>query len=155
MDEKMSELAGALIGLVRATDGNMKSIEQVKEILIEGLFAMSGCLEEVELETVIEDLHAGKAELVPGCMVCGAPCGRTDDYDIHKMYEDPEEIRLFKKRILHALKEDVRSLYVEKGKDDSDPEKLMNWSRALFAIGERWGSGELKTVLDQLLPTEK
>ena len=55
MDDKILELTGALIGLVRATDGNMKSIERVKEILTEGLFAMSGCMETLD-ETALKQM---------------------------------------------------------------------------------------------------
>ena len=153
MDDKILELTGALIGLVRATDGKMKSIERVKEILTEGLFAVSGCMEtldETALNQVIERVHEGKAELVPGCIVCGAPCGRTDDYDMKKLQTDAEDIQKLKLKIKDALLISVKEVYIE-GKDEPvDSAKLLNWSRALFSIGESWGLGELETVLKEL-----
>lgn len=150
MDDKMLELTGALIGVVRATDGNIRSIQRVKEILTEGLFVLSGCVEE-DLEKMIEKLHDAKAKLVPGCMVCGAPCGRTDDYDMKKLAEESEEIRGIKLKVEEALKTSVRRLYNEQGNAECDPDKLMIWCRALFAIGESWDVSEFEKCITNVL----
>ena len=84
--ETCSRLVGALIGLVRATDGMMHVTDDTNNIIIEGLHMSDIALgiSDADMEAMIARAHADKHTIVPDCSVCGAPCGRTADYDWEK-----------------------------------------------------------------------
>ena len=78
------QLAGALVGLARASEGKTYALTEATFRLIcqalaatvserTGLRALQGLTEEVHLE---------KQRLAPDCAVCASPCGRTADCDI-------------------------------------------------------------------------
>ena len=88
--EAGSRLVGALIGLVRATDGAVHMTDDTYDIIIEGLHTSDislGC-SDADIEKMITKAHADKHAIVPDCSVCGAPCGRTADYDWESVYRE-------------------------------------------------------------------
>ena len=88
--ETGSRLVGALIGLVRATDGMMHVTDDTNNIIIEGLHMSDIALgiSDADMEAMIARAHADKHTIVPDCSVCGAPCGRTADYDWESVYRE-------------------------------------------------------------------
>lgn len=92
---------GALIGLARATDGSEHLINADATGLIINAFRSEGTEAEL-LRRIAEE----KAKMVPNCLTCANPCGRTSDYDVSRLQLEPPEIRAEKERILallHAL----------------------------------------------------
>ena len=77
------ELTGALIGLARATESN-PATQNTYQTIIEGLFTTitNVSFDDAAIIRQIEKTNAAKVELVPGCGSCGAPCGKTEDYDM-------------------------------------------------------------------------
>ena len=88
--ETGSRLVGALIGLVRATDGMMHVTDDTNNIIIEGLHMSDIALgiSDADMKAMIARVHADKHTIVPDCSVCGAPCGRTADYDWESVYRE-------------------------------------------------------------------
>ena len=148
-----SSLVGALIGLVRATDGASHVTDDTYNIIIEGLHISDIALNipEFEIKAMTDKAHADKHRLVPDCSVCTAPCGRTDDYDWESVYEAAtakEEIAESKIEILAALQTLTHDVKKGQGKNDKDTLFLM--CRAVFSLGEQWTAGELRAVLAEL-----
>ena len=72
------ELIGALIGLARATDSQQPK-ESTHKAVIEGLFTTltNVNFNEETIQSQIEAVIKEKAALLPGCISCGSPCGRS------------------------------------------------------------------------------
>ena len=96
------ELTGALIGLARAVCGGSEPAESAYRIVIEGLFAAvtNVSFDDSALRRLLDEAHREKSRLVPGCGECAVPCGRTNDYDMRKLWEADEDIRSLKSLIL-------------------------------------------------------
>lgn len=79
------QLIGALIGLSRATEGNVnRPTEETDRAFIKGMQMCSpGCEESFQhIHNQIEAIHEEKWKLVPRCLECASPCGRNNDFDI-------------------------------------------------------------------------
>ena len=161
--ETGSRLAGALIGLVRATDGMMHVTDDTNNIIIEGLHMSDIALgiSDADMEAMIARAHADKHTIVPDCSVCGAPCGRTADYDWESVYREerteneegnsdgnvaePSVISVVRIDILQKISNRVIS-----GEINADDEVNFSVCRAVFALGENWSDGELERVEREL-----
>ena len=99
------ELTGALIGLARACR-DVPVTGRTSRIILEGLFTTvtNVSFDDDAIIRQIEKTHAAKEELVPGCGSCGAPCGKTEDYDMQQLWNDNEDIRSLKSLILFGLR---------------------------------------------------
>lgn len=162
--EAGSRLVGALIGLVRATDGAVHMTDDTHNIIIEGLHTsdiLLGC-SDADIEKMITKAHADKHAIVPDCSVCGAPCGRTADYDWESVYRENDSnyaepgddktecqnVSDAKIRILASLQSIAhRVVFRELAAGD---DITFNLCRAVFALGENWSSEELETVWSEL-----
>lgn len=79
------QLIGALIGLARATDGNVNRPTEETDMAF--LIGMQKCLPHwdescQQIRNQIEVIHKEKWKLVPRCLECASPCGRNNDCDI-------------------------------------------------------------------------
>ena len=140
------QLTGALIGLAHAADTNPPT-ESTHRVVIEGLFTTLTNVNFNE-ETVlkkIEAVHREKAALTPGCCGCASPCGRTEDYDMEKLWEDNEDIRSLKSLILFGMKGMAAYAYHAMVLGYSDEEVNRFFYEGLFAVGE-------DLSMEQLLP---
>ena len=45
-------------------------------------------ISDADMKAMIARVHADKHTIVPECSVCGAPCGRTADYDWESVYRE-------------------------------------------------------------------
>lgn len=137
MNEKRDELIGALIGMARAADGNwFLTADSSWEVMRGGLLATTD-----QLEDWIEKVRAEKFRMVPNCASCAAPCGRTSEYDMKKLWEADEEIRQIKTVLLLS----IRGLAVLAEEADEDLRKF--FFRVMFILGEDWSKDELQQVL--------
>ena len=74
------QLIGALIGLARATDGNVnRPTEETDRAFLKGMQMCFPHWEEScqQIHDQIEVIHEEKWKLVPRCLECASPCGRN------------------------------------------------------------------------------
>ena len=137
-------LTGALIGLARAADTNTPTASTHRAV-IEGLFTTLTNVNFSE-ETVrqqIDTVRREKALLTPNCGACACPCGRTDEYDLGKLWETDEDIRSLKSLILFGLRGMAAYAYHAMVLGYTDEEVNRFFYEGLFAIGEDWSMEEL------------
>ncbi len=148
-----SDLVGALIGLVRATDGMVNMTENTFNIILDGL-RMLGTDERSdsdEIQSMIDRVHIDKHTLVPDCSVCGSPCGRTEDYDwksVRKRAESGSELDVYKLKVLDILQRLSDSIKIDELKADDAMRFLI--CRAVFSLGEQWSGIEMETLIKEL-----
>ena len=148
-----SDLAGALIGLVRATDGMVNMTENTFNIILDGL-RMLGTDERSdsdEIQSMIDRVHIDKHTLVPDCSVCVSPCGRTEDYDwksVRKRAESGSELDVYKLKVLDILQRLSDSIKIDELKADDAMRLLI--CRAVFSLGEQWSGIEMETLIKEL-----
>jgi hydroxylamine reductase len=133
------ELIGALIGLARAADGHMPT-ESTHRIMIEGLFTTltNVNFNEETIRHQIDAVRREKERLIPGCIDCASPCGRTNEYDMNILWTDNEDIRSLKSLILFGLKGVAAYAYHALVLGYSDEEVNHFFYEGLFAVGEDW-----------------
>ena len=143
------ELTGALIGLARATDGGMQATPEAWRLMIEGLFTTvtNVNFNEKTIRELIGRVHAEKAQLVPDCSSCAAPCGRTSDYDMNLLWSADEDIRSLKSLVLFGVRGMAAYAHHAMVLGYTDDEVNRFFAKALFAIGEDWGMEELLPIV--------
>lgn len=142
------ELTGALIGLARASEGN-KLTASIHRIMLEGLFTTITNVNFNE-DTIREQINAvtnAKETLIPRCGECAEPCGRNDDYDMNKLWNDDEDIRSLKSLILFGLRGMAAYAYHALMLGYSDDEVNAFFYEGLFAVGEDWNREELLPIV--------
>ena len=141
------ELTGALIGLARATDGDISVSDSTWRLMIEGLFTTitNVNFNEETIRRLIQRVHAKKDALVPSCAGCGSPCGKNNDYDMSLLWNADEDIRSLKSLILFGIRGVAAYAYhaLVLGYTDEALNRFI--AKALFAVGEDWD-------MEQLLP---
>lgn len=146
--KRQDQLTGALIGLARAADANTPTASTHRAV-IEGLFTTLTNVNFSE-ETVrqqIDTVRREKALLTPNCGACACPCGRTDEYDLGKLWETDEDIRSLKSLILFGLRGMAAYAYHAMVLGYTDEEVNRFLYEGLFAIGEDWGMEELLPIV--------
>ena len=146
--KRQDQLTGALIGLARAADTNTPTASTHRAV-IEGLFTTLTNVNFSE-ETVrqqIDTVRREKALLTPNCGACACPCGRTDEYDLGKLWETDEDIRSLKSLILFGLRGMAAYAYHAMVLGYTDEEVNRFFYEGLFAIGEDWGMEELLPIV--------
>lgn len=143
------ELTGALVGLARATDGGAYVSDSTWKVTIEGLFATvtNVSFNDETLQVLIDRVHVEKHTVVPQCSACGAPCSRTDDYDMKMLWEADEDIRSLKSLILFGIRGMAAYAYHAMVLGYTDEALKKFFFKALFAVGEDWGMEELLPVV--------
>lgn len=144
------ELAGALIGLARATEGNEERISETTDtIVLEGLFATltNVNFDNQALEELRKRVEAEKEKLVPSCFACLSSCGRTNDYDMKELWNAQEDIRSLKSLILFGIRGVAAYAYHAKVLGYTDAEVNRFFYKALYAVGTDWGMEELLPIV--------
>ena len=143
------ELTGALVGLSRAADNAPDVNEGTWRLMIEGLFTTvtNVSFNEKTLRELIDRVHREKARLAPDCSCCTSACGRTDDYDMEKVWHAQEDIRSLKSLILFGVRGMAAYAHHAMVLGYTDGEVNRFFAKALFAIGEDWGMEELLPVV--------
>ena len=104
------------------------------------LFWQDRMLGEEELAQQLKRVRAEKLAVAPGCATCVAKCGNTDDYDMERLWNGPDQVRSLKIRLFSGLKKTGRDAFkvIEngKGKDkhfqsimESIYKGLLSWQR--------------------------
>lgn len=89
---------GALIGLARAAEGNEDLISDYTTALIVDAFRDTD-----NEQSMLWRIGQEKAAIVPNCMSCANPCGRTSDYDVSRLQTEQADVQAAKHRILSGL----------------------------------------------------
>lgn len=147
--ELQDKLTGALIGLVHATDGNEDLVSpSTDKAILEGL---SAAFTEVSrdseaMEALIAQVQEEKRKLVPNCFFCAAPCGRTADYDMEKLWNADEDIRFLKALILYGIR-GIAAICKASAHGCADEAVNELFRKALFNIGMDLKAEELLPIV--------
>ena len=96
-------LLGALVGLARSTVNEPKT-EDTDHVLAAGLRqAAKADAAEDALRRMRDIVETEKHRVAPNCATCAMRCGNTDNYDLARLWNAPEEIRTSKLQLLDAL----------------------------------------------------
>ena len=152
-----NKIIGALIGLVGACSNNPKT-ENTDRVVIKALAFSRACSEVREscnetLQALIEEIHAEKYTVAPGCAVCQTPCGNTSDYDMNRIYEAETEICDLKLKILSAVEELAAGIYSRKKVDTLSPESMEFFYKALVYISLDMEKNGLLAFWNEVLDT--
>ncbi|MBD5129828.1 MAG: hypothetical protein HDT43_07885 [Ruminococcaceae bacterium] len=102
---KEDEIISVLIGLVGACNNNPKTANTdslvIKSLAFPLLFPNFG---DDELSELLEEIRLEKFAVAPGCAECTTPCGNTSDYDMNRIYQAEDDIRVVKLKILSKLR---------------------------------------------------
>ena len=149
------ELTGALIGLVK-TCGSSTKTENTDRIIIEGLFTTitNVNFNNQTLQDMIDKVHNEKNIISPGCSACEARCGNTDDYDMERLWNGPDQVRSLKIRLFSGLKKTGRDAFkvIENGKGkDKHFQSIMESSyKGRFILAEDWEPEEILPAIAEL-----
>ena len=149
------ELTGALIGLVK-TCGSSTKTENTDRIIIEGLFTTitNVNFNNQTLQDMIDKVHNEKNIISPGCSACEARCGNTDDYDMERLWNGPDQVRSLKIRLFSGLKKTGRDAFkvIEngKGKDKHFQSIMESIYKGLFILAEDWEPEEILPAIAEL-----
>ena len=145
------QLTGALIGLARATEGNVSSVtEDTHRLVMEALFATltNVNFDNNAIEELTRRVEEEKQRLAPDCSVCGSACGRNDNYDMEKLWNADEDIRSLKSLILFGVRGMAAYAYHAALLGYTDEKVNRFFYKALFAVGmDDWGMNELLPVV--------
>ena len=143
------ELTGALIGLARAVDGDTQPSPETWQLMIEGLFTTvtNVNFNEKTIRDLIDRVHSEKARLTPNCSGCASRCGRNDDYDMRLLWNADADTRSLKSLILFGVRGMAAYAHHAMALGYSDDAVNRFFAKALFAVGEDWGMGDLLPVV--------
>jgi len=139
------KLTGALIGLAHTTDMATDIPDETWRLLIDGLF-MTITNVNFDAESIQEQIdltHRQKSVMLPLCDSCDDPCGRTEDYDMNKVWNADEDIRSLKSLILFGLRGMAAYAHHARMLGYKDPDVDRFFGQGLFAIGEDMTADEL------------
>ena len=149
--ELQDKLTGALIGLARATDGNEHLIcTSSTAVIVETLFATltNVNFDNAALEKLLRRVEDEKLKMVPDCFTCVSPCGKTNDYDMGRLWNADEDIRSLKSLILFGIRGVAAYAYhaAVLGYHDDTVDRF--FYKALIAIGmDDFGMEELLPIV--------
>ena len=143
------ELTGALIGLVGACENN-KRTKATDRMIVEGLFTTvtNVNFNDDTLRSMINQVHAMKAKIVPRCGSCSTPCGNTSDYDLSKIWNAEEDIRSLKSLILFGIRGMAAYAYHAMVLGYEDEEVTLFFYKALSMISKDF---DMETLLPVVL----
>ena len=125
-------LTGALIGLARTTYSHLKT-EDTDRVVTCALSVLA---------------------VAPGCATCVAKCGNTDDYDMERLWNGPDQVRSLKIRLFSGLKKTGRDAFkvIEngKGKDKHFQSIMESIYKGLFILAEDWEPEEILPAIAEL-----
>lgn len=147
--EIQDELLGALIGLARATEGT-EPTESTYQVIKESLYKYTDVsLSNDEALYLINKIRSEKEILVPECSKCQAPCGRNDEYDMQKLWNANDDVRVTKISILNKIHEIANRVYSAKEELKSNEVDNM-LCEALFMIGYAENKEMLQPIINKI-----
>ena len=134
-------LLGALIGLSH-TIVNEPKTEDTDRVLASGLRLASDPEAGADaLRRMTAIVREEKHRVAPNCATCAMPCGNTSDYDLSRLWNAPEDVRLLKLRILNSLFRLAESRPSE--------ETIPVIDQGLFVLAEDWDEELLAPVVSR------
>ena len=129
-------LTGALIGLARASEGKDRSPE-ADRIIVKGLFATltNVSFDDSALNELLAEAGRLKHSLSPMCGSCTADCGRTEDFDMNRLWSEDEDIRSLKSLILFGMRGMAAYAYHAMVLGHEDRGVMDYFYKGLFAVG--------------------
>lgn len=140
----------ALIGLVGACNNNPNT-PSTDRIIIKAL-ALPILNPETDAETIrqiTDEIYAEKYAVSPGCASCAMPCGNTSDYDMNRIYNADEGIRIVKLQILLKLQELAAYIYQNQKLETLSPEDMEFFYKALSYVSYDMKSDVLYALLTE------
>ena len=125
-------LLGALIGLARATVNEPKT-EDTDHVLAAGL------RQAARADAAEDIVETEKHRVAPNCATCTMRCGNTDNYDLARLWDAPEELRTLKLRLLAAL-----FTLAQRRSTDRIRKEICD---DLFVLAEDWDSSLLSPIV--------
>lgn len=140
----------ALIGLIGACNNNPNT-EATDRIVIKALAfpILNPDADDETVRQIIDEIYAEKYAVSPGCAFCAMPCGNTSDYDINRIYNAEDDIRILKLTILSKLQEMAAYLYQTKEKESLPPEDMEFFYKALSYVSYDMKADALHTLLTE------
>ena len=142
------ELTGALVGLARVCSNNPRT-EATDKLILEGLFATitNVNFNDKVLRDLLNRINAEKNSIAPGCTVCDAPCGNTDNYSLKLMWDAPEDIRSLKSLILFGIRGMAAYAYHAMILGYTNRKVNNFFYKALYVLAEDWNMEELLPIV--------
>lgn len=132
-------LLGALVGLARSTVNEPKT-EDTDRVLTSGLrLAADPDAAEDALRRMYHIVETEKHRVAPNCAICTMRCGNTDNYDLARLWDAPEELRTLKLRLLAAL-----FTLAQRRSTDRIRKEICD---DLFVLAEDWDSSLLSPIV--------
>lgn len=132
-------LLGALVGLARSTVNEPKT-EDTDRVLTSGLrLAADPDAAEDALRRMYSIVETEKHRVAPNCATCTMRCGNTDNYDLARLWDAPEELRALKLRLLAAL-----FTLAQRRSTDRIRKEICD---DLFVLAEDWDSSLLSPIV--------
>ena len=141
------EVTGALVGLARATEKGKTPTQSTYQTIIEGLFTTitNVSFDNDSIQEMIDKVRREKEKLVSSCSGCVSGCGKNDEYDMNKMWDEDEDIRSLKSLILFGIRGMAAYAYHAEVLGYRDEEVNQFFCEALLNIG-------YQKSIDELLP---
>ena len=143
------DLTGALIGLVRTINGDTSLMTpDIHEMILKGLFITitNVNFDNEDIQKFIDRIHAKQNTISEGCAACSCRCGRTDDYDMNRIWNADEDIRSLKSLILFGIRGMAAYAYHAALLGYHNEDVYRFFYKALFAISMDWGMDELLPI---------
>ena len=132
-------LLGALVGLARSTVNEPKT-EDTDRVLTSGLrLAADPDAAEDALRRMYHIVETEKHRVAPNCATCTMRCGNTDNYDLARLWDAPEELRTLKLRLLATL-----FTLAQRRSTDRIRKEICD---DLFVLAEDWDSSLLSPIV--------
>lgn len=152
-----NKIISALIGLVGACNNNPKT-EHTDYILIKALaFPLTRSEADDEsaetFQALIEEIHAEKYRVSPGCAACQTPCGNTSDYDMNRVYNAEADIRELKLKMISVLEELAADIYSRQQLNSLSEESMEFFYKVLSYISFDMGRDSLLTFWNDVQGT--
>ena len=107
-----------MIGLASTTYSHLKTEDTDRVVTCALSVLARPDAGEEELAQQLKQVRAEKLAVAPGCATCVAKCGNTDDYDMERLWNGPDQVRSLKIRLFSGLKKTGRDAFkvIENGK---------------------------------------
>ncbi|MCL2767720.1 MAG: hydroxylamine reductase [Synergistaceae bacterium] len=145
------KLTGELIGLARATMGNVPC-EITNRVIIDSLFTTvtNVNFNDENIRHQIETVKYTKSKFIPQCSACALSCGENDSYNMADLWEEKEDIRSLKSLLLFGMRGMAAYAHHARvlGKTDDTVNNFFH--KGLFALGEEKTANELLELIMEL-----
>ena len=131
-------LTGALIGLARTTYSHLKTEDTDRVVTCALSVLARPDAGEEELAQQLKRVRAEKLAVAPGCATCVAKCGNTDDYDMERLWNGPDQVR------------SLKVIENGKGKDKHFQSIMESIYKGLFILAEDWEPEEILPAIAEL-----